>query len=254
MAVSSLTLSMLKGGINRLRVKGGTDPSSLYDLVNGFVDMNGNAVSRPGTRRVVALPAGTKGFMAFADGFYVFSNVATPISDPAFRCLVLVNPNDSTQAIKEIHFAAPFMGFPYVVAEFANGDVYHYWLQGAGDASHAWQPNHVYKEGDVIEPTAPNGLAYKASGDEHPDAWQPATKYAVGDAVQPTTYNGFKYVLTEADGVSPVSGDSEPAWLTTEGALVYEDKDSTPTTTAPPTGGSTPGGDRYSNPKTQALQ
>jgi len=246
--VSTLQLSMLKGGINRLRVKGGTDPSSLYDLLNGFVDMNGNAVSRPGTRRVVALPAGTKGLMAFRGGFYVFSHVATPISDARFHCLVLVDPNDAARAIHAIHFAAPFMGFPYVVAEFENGDVCHYWLQGAGDASHAWLPNHVYLEGDVIEPTTPNGLAYKAGGDEHPPAWQPSTTYALGDAVQPTGYNGWKYVLTEASGEAPTSGANEPAWPITEGAIVYEDQDTTPTTTTPGSGGgSTPGGDRYNN-------
>lgn len=246
--MSALQLSMLKGGINRLRVKGGTDPSSLYDLVNGFVDKNGNAVSRPGTRRVVALPAGTKGLMAFAGSFYVFSNVSTPMADARFKCLVLVSPNDATQPIAAIHFAAPFMGYPYVVAEFGNGEVYHYWLQGAGNASHAWMPNHVYLEGDVVEPTAPNGMAYAASGDDHPPAWKPATKYALGDAVQPTTYNGWQYVLTETAGDAPASGATEPAWLTTEGALVYEDKDSTPSAVTPPSGGGTnPGGGRYNN-------
>ena len=29
-------LTTLKGGINRLRVKGGASPASLYDLLNGF--------------------------------------------------------------------------------------------------------------------------------------------------------------------------------------------------------------------------
>lgn len=239
--MSSIELNMLKGGINRLRTKGGVDPSSLYDLLNGYVDQNGNAVSRPGTHRIVALPAGTKGLCAFHGTLVVFSNVAVTI-DTMFRCEVLTDPNDATQPIKTIHFAAPFMGFLYVVAEFGNGDVYHFWLQSSG----AWSADHVYMEGDIVEPTVPNGIAYEATGDDHPAAWQPSKQYAVGDEVQPTVYNGFKYRLIEADGENPSSGQTEPTWLMTEGALVYEDMD---TTTAPPPADNngTPGDGRYDN-------
>ncbi len=57
-----VTLNAAKGGINRLRVKGGADPSTLYDLVNGYVDQAGVLCSRPGTENTVVLPGGaTKG-------------------------------------------------------------------------------------------------------------------------------------------------------------------------------------------------
>lgn len=243
--MSTLQLSMLKGGINRLRVKGGTDPSSLYDLVNGYVDMNGNAVSRPGTRRVSVLPANTKGMMVFHGKLWVFSHIAQADPNALVHVAVLSNPNDPDQPIKAIHFAAPFMGYPYVVAEFDNGDVFHFWLQSTG----TWKADTVYLRDDVVEPTTPNGLAYKATGGESPTAWQPTTKYAVGDKVQPTIYNGWMYVVAEADGDNPTSSGTEPTWPTTEGAQVTEDVDATPTTpTTPGSGGNTPGGDRYTNP------
>jgi hypothetical protein len=104
-------------------------------------------------------------------------------------------------------------------------------------------------EGDIIEPSTPNGMAYQATGDDHPPAWQPQQQYAVGDEVQPSAYNGYKYRLIEADGDSPASGTTEPDWTATEGAQVVEDVDNTPqsSATAPSTGSGAGTDDRYSN-------
>lgn len=223
-------LNALKQGISRVRVKGGADPSTLYDLVNGYVTIDGSTQSRPGTVRKAVLPAGTKGLCAFAGGFVVFSHMVQDMSGaPGYTCEVLVNSNDPTQPIKEIHFAAPFMGFLYVVAEFDNGDVFHYWLQSDG----TWQASTMYLANQTVLPTAHNGLRYKSVGGDNPAAWAPNVPRAVGDVVQPTVYNGWKYTVTAVDGENPASGDTEPAWLESDGAIVYEDKDSTPTPEAP---------------------
>ena len=48
-------LNALKAGISRLRTKGGPDPETLYDLVNGYVTQAGTVESRPGT---VSRPGG----------------------------------------------------------------------------------------------------------------------------------------------------------------------------------------------------
>lgn len=226
-------LSALKAGINRMRTKGGADPGSLYDLLNGYVDLDGSIVSRDGTVEVATLPAGTKGLCAFHNGFVVFSHQFTAGMPAGYTCEVLVNPNDASQPIKEIHFAAPFMGFLYVVAEFDNGEVFHYWLRSSG----TWQANHVYLEGDVVLPSTPNGLAYQAVrlGSVHP-SWAPDVARAVGDVVEPTAYNGYYYTVTDTLGDSPASGSTEPDWPTSEGAKVYEDTSQAPanTTTTPP--------------------
>lgn len=237
-----VNLDALKSGINRLRTKGGADPSSLFDLVNGYVTIDGSSQSRPGTQRKSVLPANTKGMMAFAGKLWVFSHAAATDPDSLVHVAVLSNPNDPDQPIFEIHFAAPFMGYPYVAAEFNNGDVFHYWLQSSG----SWAASTMYQRDAIVEPTTPNGLAYKATGGTNATAWQPSTKYAVGDVVQPTVYNGWQYTVIEADGDNPTSSATEPTWLTTEGAQIIEDVDNTPQPQAP-TGGSTPGGDRYSN-------
>lgn len=237
-----VNLDALKSGINRLRTKGGADPSSLYDLVNGYVTIDGSITSRPGTQRKSVLPADTKGMMAFAGKLWVFSHAAAADPDSLVHVAVLSNPNDPDQPIVAIHFAAPFMGYPYVAAEFDNGDVYHYWLQSSGP----WKANTMYERDAIVEPTTSNGLAYKATGGSDAPAWQPKTKYAVGDVVQPTVYNGWQYTVIEADGDNPTSSATEPEWLTTEGAQVIEDVDTTPAP-KPPSGGSTPGDGRYDN-------
>lgn len=241
--MTDINLNALKAGINRLRTKGGADPSSLYDLVNGYVTIDGSIQSRPGTVRDAVLPAGTKGLCAFDGAIVVFSHQSTPITDPRYSCEVLVDPIDASQPIKEIHFVAPFMGALYVAAEFVNGDVYHYWLQGGT----TWSANTNYMAGDLIIPTTPNGLAYKPSVAQNPPAWQADTAYAVGDVVQPTEYNGFKYTLIETDGDNPKSGATEPTWVESEDALVYEDIDNTPQPAPPTTTTRPPLYDRYRN-------
>lgn len=162
---SETTLNVLKQGISRIREKGGADPSTLFDLVNGYVTIDGSANARTGTRQDVFLPAGTKGLMAFNGAFIVFSNVVTPIADSRYECEVLIDKEDATQAIKEIYFASPFLGWPYVVAEFANGDVYHFWLQGGKP----WQADTTYMPGDLVTPTVPNGFVYSPTTQHNPD-------------------------------------------------------------------------------------
>lgn len=246
MAIRQANLGPLKAGITRLRDKGGASPESLFDLLNGYVDASGAPTSRAGTRLDHTLPAGTKGLCAFEGKLHVFALSATDPGNSDYVVDVLAHPDaDFAGTLKAIHFAKPFLGFLYVVAEFSDGGVYHYWLQSSG----TWSADHVYMEGDIVVPSAPNGLAYRATGDDHPPAWQANQQYAVGDEVQPTVYNGYKYRLVEASGDNPASGTTEPVWPTTEGAQVSEDIDNTPqsSTAAPSAGTGTGTGDRYSN-------
>lgn len=232
--MSQVVLSALKAGINRMRTKGGADPASLYDLLNGWVRQDGSIESRDGTVEVATLPAGTKGLCAFNGGFVVFSHQVTTGLPAGYACEVLVNPNDATQALTEIHFAAPMMGALYVVAEFANGEVFHYWLQGSGTSGATWEADTVYSEGDLILPTTPNGLAYQAVRLTAPNpVWAAGVKRAVDDKVEPTVANDYYYTVIDTLGDNPVSGESEPDWTASEGAKVYEDTSITPKSATP---------------------
>jgi len=155
--------------------------------------------------------------------------------DPAF-----------TGHIKAIHFSAPFLGYLYVVAEFDDGQVFHYWLR----RPETWLGSHEYHDGDIAQPSTPNGYYYTAAPKQVPNAWAPSVKRAVGDVVQPTTANGFKYTVTTVAGGNPASGTTEPTWPKLNTATVREfvESDGTaPPPAAPPSPAPSPP-DGYTNP------
>lgn len=231
MSARDITLNAATAGISRLRSKGGARPETLYDLVNGFVDASGAISSRPGTVIDYQLPAGTIGMCAFDGGLVVFSNQVVADMPDGVLCEVLTHPQNPDSPLVRIHFAGPFLGSLYVTAEFADGLVFDFWLTSAA----TWEPVHVYRLGESVQPTEPNGYSYRANrlGDPGP-AWAPGVERTVGDVVEPTTPNGFEYVVIEAYGMPPRSGNTEPAWPTAAGASVTEEADLTP---KPPAGG-----------------
>ena len=198
-------------------------------------------------RQWVWTPITSGQHMAVA-GSYTFSLVlgSTPETTIAYEA-----------TLEHIHFAAPFMGALYVAAEFSDGNVYHYWLQPGTQ----WEANKVYKLGDIVYPSTPTGLVYRASrlGSANPP-WAPNVPRFDGtggsgyeqSVVEPTVYNDFYYTCIATTGASPRSGTVEPLWPEEDGATVIESTDNPadvniPTTTTP-SGTSTPDSnvtDRY---------
>lgn len=245
---SGTPLTVISGGMTRLRVKGAALKNSLYDLLNGYVTMQGTTQPRGGTIRNAVLSQITKGLVSFQSTFHVFAH--TPTSVPAgYICHVLVNPVDPTLHVSLIHFAVPFMGFLYVVAEFTDGSISHYWLQTNG----VWTPNTVYLNGDFVSPTVDNGFAFAATRLEPPHpTWAPNNSVAINDLIEPTVYNGYMFKAIAVTGDAPHTGTVEPAWPNVENAHIQEfgDFGTTAGTTAATTTTDTPGTaitDRYGN-------
>lgn len=250
------TLNAVKGGINRLRVKGGPSPNDLYDAVNCHIDASGCPTSRDGTVIDYVLPAGTKGMTAANGGLVVFCHEVVGPMPAGVSLEVISNPNNPIDPIREIHYAGPFLAdasgaILYVVAEFDSGDVFHYWLQHGS----TWQANRAYGLGDLVVPSTPNGLVYRAErmNPANP-VWQPNVTRTVGEKVEATTFDGNTYEVVATIGANPRSGATEPAWNTADGALTYEDVDLTPQsnagtgTTTPPATPPSDVTDRYDNP------
>lgn len=217
-------LTTLKGGINRLKTKGNPSPDSLFDLVNGLVTQAGSVIPRDGTIRFANLGTSTIGLMAQNGVFNIFG-LALVTVPAGFKCNVLQNPSNPSDPLKTIWYAQPFMGFPYVVAEFASGHVQHYWIQ----ETTTWAANTVYQPGDVAIPlTTPTGLEYIPSSPYHYTTWAPGMSISNNSIVVPTIPNGFFFVATLPSGeTAAFTGAVEPTWPTTIGAMVNDFSDFT---------------------------
>ena len=244
-------LSTANAGMTRLRSKGFAAPNTLYDLLNGYITLSGTIKPRPGTQTDITLPLDTKGLVAHKCRLYVFKHEPDVTSNPdKYIVAALRHPTDPTTKLRQIHFAAPFMGFLYVAAEFEDGNVWHYWLEELD----GWTPNTDYKIGDRVFPTTENGYAYKATRPGSPNpAWVANAPREVGDVIEPSVYNGFKYTVVAFSGENPRSGATEPEWPEESGAQVieYSDSDASTGVAVPAYNGTIDYGsipDRYSNP------
>lgn len=228
----TVPLTIVKGGIDRLRPKGGARADSLFDMVNCHVTAEGTVVVRPGTRRLANLPVGTVGLVAFDSFYHVFSHQFVSLAGFAsFRLDILLHPFSPTATLVEIHYAAPFMGALYVVAEFNDGQIYHYWLQNADP----WQASHEYSANVFVTPTVPNGYVYIGTRLTAPyPSWTPGAPRTLGppaSIIEPTVYNEYYYTAIELQGDNPTSGTVEPVWPLATGATIVENSDGFPAQT-----------------------
>jgi len=182
------------------------------------------------------------------DGTAVPQYSIKPLDKATYVIDLLRHPDPAnTDQIKYIHFASPFLGYPYVVAEFAGGDVFHYWLSNP----QKWLANHQYQVNDVVQPTTPNGFYYKAMAGVQPVAWSPGVLRTSGDKVQPTKPNNYLYTVTATSGTNPASGAYEPAWPAVDSATITEftEADAPPDVpAAPDPPAPDPGNGTYRNP------
>lgn len=212
------SLTQLKQGINRLRVKGGANPESLYDLVNGYITTQQTVKGRAGTVRKVTLPADTKGLCTFKGKLVTFHHNSTAGGTALMEVKILVHPTSITAKLRQIHFAQPFLGYLYVVAEYDDDSVYHFWLN---DRS-AWQANTVYAAGDIVRPTVPNGRVYVAqAAPTNRPRWASGVVRAVNNEIIPTVDNGYYYKCVAVSG-NAQSGNTEPTWPKVPLATVVE--------------------------------
>lgn len=224
----TLPLTVVRGGINRQRIRGGASANDLYDLLNAYITAAGTIVARPGTFRETTLHPATRGLVAFDGTRHTFCHGQVPVPD-GYTLHILHHPESVdgyTIELERIHFAAPMMGALYVVAEFEDRQKFHYWLQPGT----TWAQETQYKHAALVQPTTRNGIVYQASrlGDAFP-AWAPDVPRSDGQTlgydqsiVEPTEYNDFFYSCILTGGTNPRSGRIEPTWPTEVGGEVVE--------------------------------
>jgi hypothetical protein len=234
--VRPVPLNSLKDGIDKTRVKGWAKPDTLFDATNCWVTVSLSARPRPGTVIDAVLPTGTVGLTTFRGKLVVFADHEVDLTGfDQYELEILTYPelNPDGASLLKIHFAEPFLGVLYVVAEWSDGRVVHYWLREPT----TWQADTIYKFGDLVQPSTPNGFVYEATRLNPADPiWTPNSQVVVGDFREPTTPNSFTYEVIDTIGTNPRTGTVEPIWPETDGATINEDADSDQST--PPAGGS----------------
>lgn len=220
MAVRPFPLGDKVDGINLMRNKGGASPSSLFDLKNGWITSKRTIKARPGSAAHLTFPAGTKGCVGFEGKFHTFSHAAVAGTvDSRVVVNIIKHPSGGAATLSKVHRAFPFLGRLYVVAEFSDGVVQHYWIE----KPKAWVGATVYPYASIVQPTTPNGFYYEVLTRDTTPAWQANVVVAAGDKRQPRTINGFRYVVASVGGVAPIrTGNTEPEWPTKDGETVTE--------------------------------
>jgi hypothetical protein len=218
--VRAYPITTLKGGINRLRVKGGASADSLYDLQNAWIDNAGSVQPREGTLRTATLDSSTVGLAAANGKFNIFSSSFSTATLPTNYILnVLSNPNNTTASPTIIWYAKPFMGFLYVVAQFSDNSIFHYWLQNSG----TWTSSTDYTSASIVLPPTLNGIAYQGVRDfPQQSLWTPETIITSGSYVEPNTATGFAYQAVATTGSPVHTGAVEPVWPTVAGGIIQE--------------------------------
>lgn len=232
----AVVVANLRTGLDRNRRFGEVEVDRLWNLVNGYVNDAGRVVKRPGFTRSQAGLA-CRGLFGFRGKLHTFA--ATPQANPS-PALVVINvlrhPTGGVAALHKVHSVSLSLGALYVVAEFLDGVVQHYWLQPAI----TWTASTRVDRGEYLQPTVPNGFVYEISNESPINKWTANTAFAVSNQRQPTVHTGLYFQVTSVTGTGPKSGDTEPEWPTevgefiTEVRLVAGQPVTTPTVTPPP--------------------
>lgn len=246
------TLAGFKRGMDRQTLRATPKNGTFFNLLNCYVTSSYTVRKRPGFRKIGSFDAATKGLFSNGGKLHAFYTgaVVTPADDFPVQYDGL-QPDADGVTLTKVWADYLFLGRQYVVAEFSDGDVRHFWLPSSADGGTAptWKANTTYNVDAMVQPTVPNGYYYVVGNTQFPQAWQPNTTYEVGDVRVPKTLNGWKYTVIEADGDNPSSGATEPDWPEFDGATVTEEHDDETTQPTPPqVPPSNPGGDRYNNP------
>lgn len=170
--------------------------SSLGGTGSGFSFPVATISAGSGLSINVAAVQETAGLTYFEGSLHVFSQVYGTLSAPLFLD-VLAHPSNPLLTIETIWFSKPFMGFLYVVPQFSNGDIFHYWLQSSGE----WDNNTVYQASTIVTPQTSNGLAYQAERvlPQNP-TWSPNLVIATA------SYNGILTLGTLTAGTGYTNG------------------------------------------------
>lgn len=122
--MSYIRVSDFRAGVDTTRPDYAAEPGTLVECVNGHVTRGGDIERRLPFDPAYELPAGTFGLFALGTILYVFGSGADPGVGAGVTYQRLQHPDGASMV--GIIDAEGFGGDPYVVAEYDDGAVYHF--------------------------------------------------------------------------------------------------------------------------------
>jgi hypothetical protein len=210
------TIADFRGGLDvRKGIRAGT-PGTFFDGLNVHINSGGQIENRLALVPWAVVPANSYGLAASATKLYVFGPTASPALPSNMIYQAMTHP--SAHALVRIRDADMFQGKPYVLAEFANGDVLHFY---DGASVTAWAPaGTLYGQkavacvtlGEKVYAIAGNTLHFCEVGD--PTKWGTATNGA-GNIDLSTNLGGSESLTGIAvyiDRLAVFSGTAAQIW------------------------------------------
>lgn len=121
-----LAVSDFKHGLNRLRPQVAGVPGSLWNAKNCVIGRGGDIEAAKKFVPEYALPVGTFGLAGINGRPYVFGTASSPVGLPSDIAYQQLTYTGGANIIK-VHDARPFSAKMYVIAEFDDGDVRHFY-------------------------------------------------------------------------------------------------------------------------------
>jgi hypothetical protein len=126
------------------------DANRLQVLENAYVTSGYAVRKRPGLVKRFSIPSGAVGLQQVQGKVLVFHH-QTSDSYAGFEMLALPHPSQPELALRDVPFAQVFDGFLYCVAVYANGTIFHHYLDGQTPSA-------------ITDPNNPRSLAVCITG------------------------------------------------------------------------------------------
>lgn len=118
-----------RAGMDSRRMAVLSVPGSLLSLVNGHINRGGEIEKRLAFVEQITLPASTHGLLAVGGTLYTFGSAASvtfPAGSPSNLVYQQLSHPSAAAMAKVVH-ATAFAGLPYVIAQYDDGAIYHFY-------------------------------------------------------------------------------------------------------------------------------
>lgn len=159
--MASLTIDRFEFGLDRRKGKAASDANRLRVLNNAYVTSGRQLQKRPCLSQHTTLSAGTVGLIPGKGKLHTFYGGTGSVAhaNPFFEATRVMHPSATATAVARVHFGDVYEGYMYCIIEYADGSVWHHWINDPG----AWAANTVYATGAYRRPTTANGFIYEAT-------------------------------------------------------------------------------------------